>query len=182
MAGPRLAKSGTNGAGSPTTSRPCGPTFAQINREGWLRVAENRAGRVAGSTPRPHICAEINRTNSGDRSRPHNPGLRRGEIKPQTSDWKRPWGLGRQQEKLPASQERSWKDPQGPRVCTRPPTLEPAPEGPSLIVGRGVKDWNPVESGAGTIAPSRPLPHVQRHSTATSVTPPREHLRLRPFK
>ena len=28
VAGPRLAESGTNGAGSPSTSRPCGPTFA----------------------------------------------------------------------------------------------------------------------------------------------------------
>ena len=28
VAGPRLAECGTNGAGSPTTSRPCGPTFA----------------------------------------------------------------------------------------------------------------------------------------------------------
>ena len=28
MAGPRLAECGTNRAGSPTTSRPCGPTFA----------------------------------------------------------------------------------------------------------------------------------------------------------
>ena len=34
VAGPRLAECGTNRAGSPTTSRPCGPTFAQINPEG----------------------------------------------------------------------------------------------------------------------------------------------------
>ena len=34
VAGPRLAECGTNGAGSPSTSRPCGPTFAQINPEG----------------------------------------------------------------------------------------------------------------------------------------------------
>ena len=34
VAGPRLAECGTHGAGSPTTSRPCGPTFAQINPEG----------------------------------------------------------------------------------------------------------------------------------------------------
>ena len=27
MAGPRLAECGTNGAGSPSTSRPCGPTL-----------------------------------------------------------------------------------------------------------------------------------------------------------
>ena len=42
-----------------------------------------------------------------------------------------------------------------------------------MTVGGGVKDWSPVESGAGTIAPSRPRPHIQRHSPATSVTPPR---------
>ena len=30
-----------------------------------------------------------------------------------------------------------------------------------------------MESGAGTIASSRPLPHAQCHSAATSVTPPR---------
>ena len=34
VAGLRLAECGTNGAGSPSNSRPCGPTFAQINREG----------------------------------------------------------------------------------------------------------------------------------------------------
>ena len=52
----RLAECGTNGAGSPTTSRHCGPTFAQINLM------------------------------NGERSRPPNPGLQLGEIKPQTSD------------------------------------------------------------------------------------------------
>ena len=30
-----------------------------------------------------------------------------------------------------------------------------------------------MESGVGTIAPSRPLPHVQCHSTATRITLPR---------
>ena len=64
-------------------------------------------------------------------------------------------------------------DPQGPRVCTGPPTREPAPEGPNLIVGsRGSDDRNPAESGADAIAPSQPLPHVQHHSAATSVTLP----------
>ena len=47
VAGPRLAECGTNGAGSLTTGRPCGPTFAQINREGrtqsggeWQRMGQ----------------------------------------------------------------------------------------------------------------------------------------------
>ena len=31
VAGLRLVECGTNGAGSPSTSRPCNPTFVQIN-------------------------------------------------------------------------------------------------------------------------------------------------------
>ena len=34
----------------------------------------------------PHIRAQINRTNGREQSRPGNPGLQRGEIKPQTSE------------------------------------------------------------------------------------------------
>ena len=45
VAGPRLAECGTNGAGSPSTSRPCGPTFVQINLEG--RTQEWRRARQA---------------------------------------------------------------------------------------------------------------------------------------
>ena len=83
----RLAECGTNGAGSLTTSRPCDPTFTHRQTErARLRVAENRAGRVAGSTLRHHIRPQINRTNSRERNRPRNPGLQLGEIKPQTSD------------------------------------------------------------------------------------------------
>ena len=33
-AGLRLAECGMNGAGSPSTSRPCNPTFVRMNREG----------------------------------------------------------------------------------------------------------------------------------------------------
>ena len=67
VAGPRLEGCGTNGAGSLTTSRPCGPTFAHRETErAILRVAENGAGRAAGSTPWPHIRTQINWTNSGE--------------------------------------------------------------------------------------------------------------------
>ena len=44
MAGPRLA---TKGAGSLTTNRPCGPTFAQINREGRTQSGGEQ-GRQSG--------------------------------------------------------------------------------------------------------------------------------------
>ena len=47
VVGPRLAECGTNGAGSPSTSRPSGHTFAQINREGRTQSGgESGAGRV----------------------------------------------------------------------------------------------------------------------------------------
>ena len=60
MAGPRLAHSGTNGAGSLTTSRPCDPTFThRETKRAGLRVAENGEGREAGSTQRPHIRVRI---------------------------------------------------------------------------------------------------------------------------
>ena len=55
LAGLRLAECGTNGAGSPSTSRPCGHTFAQINREGRTRSGGERGRQSAGSTPQPHI-------------------------------------------------------------------------------------------------------------------------------
>ena len=47
VAGPRLAECGTKGAGSLTTSRPCSPTFAQINPEGWTQSGGER-GRQSG--------------------------------------------------------------------------------------------------------------------------------------
>ena len=57
VAGPRLEECGTKGAGSLTTSRPCGPTFAHRKTErAGLRVAENRAGREAA--PAPHSCTD----------------------------------------------------------------------------------------------------------------------------
>ena len=47
VAGPRLAECGTNRAGSLTTSRPCDPTFAQINPEGRTQEWQ-RTGRQSG--------------------------------------------------------------------------------------------------------------------------------------
>ena len=50
VAGLRLAECGTNGAGSPSTSRPCNSTFVQITERAGLRVAENGAGSTRGPT------------------------------------------------------------------------------------------------------------------------------------
>ena len=60
MAGPRLAECGTNGAGSLTTSRPCRPTVPQINQEDRTQSGGERGRQSAGSTLRPHTCAQIN--------------------------------------------------------------------------------------------------------------------------
>ena len=48
VAGPRLAECGTNRAGSPSTSRPCTPTFAQINREGQTQSGGERGRQSSG--------------------------------------------------------------------------------------------------------------------------------------
>ena len=55
VAGPRLAECETNGAGSPSTSRPCGHTFVLINQEGQTRSGGERGRQSEGSTPQPHI-------------------------------------------------------------------------------------------------------------------------------
>ena len=65
MVGLRLAECGMNGAGSLTTSRPCGPTLAQINQEGRTQSGRERGRQSAGSTPRPHTRAQINRDKQG---------------------------------------------------------------------------------------------------------------------
>ena len=49
VAGLRLAECGTNGAGSPSTSRPCNPTFVQINREGRTQSGGERGRQSSGS-------------------------------------------------------------------------------------------------------------------------------------
>ena len=48
VAGLRLEECGTNGAGSPSTSRPCNPTFAQINREGRTQSGGERGRQSSG--------------------------------------------------------------------------------------------------------------------------------------
>ena len=48
VAGPRLVECGTNRADSLTASRPCGPTFTQINREGWTQSGGERGRQSSG--------------------------------------------------------------------------------------------------------------------------------------
>ena len=56
VAGLRLAECGTNGSGSLTTSRPCGPTFAQINPEGQTQSGGEWGRQSGGQHPEaPHL-------------------------------------------------------------------------------------------------------------------------------
>ena len=48
LAGLRLAECGTNWAGSPSTSRPCNPTFVQINQEGRTQSGGERGRQSSG--------------------------------------------------------------------------------------------------------------------------------------
>ena len=48
VVGLRLAECGTNGAGSLSASRPCGPTFAQINPEGRTQSGGERGRQSSG--------------------------------------------------------------------------------------------------------------------------------------
>ena len=48
LAGPRLVECGTNRAGSLTTSRPCSPTFVQINQEGRTQSGGERGRQSSG--------------------------------------------------------------------------------------------------------------------------------------
>ena len=81
-------------------------THSKAAAGGPREVAYCGAGRA-----KLQLACEAAAGGPGDR--PHTPEFPRGEIKPQTSDCKHLWGLRQQQEKLPASQERSLERPTG---------------------------------------------------------------------
>ena len=65
----------------------------------------------------------------------------------------------------------SWKDPQGPTMCTNPPTQESAPEGPDLLGGRGGNEsWPRAQQAA--LFPLGPLRHIQYHTAVMWVALP----------
>ena len=72
VAVPTLAECGTNRAGSLTTSRPCGPTFAQINREGRTQSSGEWGRQSSGSHPAapnsPTDKPDKRRANEADRA------------------------------------------------------------------------------------------------------------------
>ena len=87
----------------------------------------------------PHLCADKPGGTTGEQDRPCNPGLQSGEIKPQNLRLKTPVGVEAAGETLSLTGE-FIGDTQDPRMYTKPPTEESAPEGPSLLVGSGRGD------------------------------------------
>ena len=107
----------------------------------------------------PHLSADKPGGTTGEWDRPHNPGVQRGELKPQSLWLKTPLGdWGGSGRNCQPYRRVCWRDPQGPRTYTNPPTQESAPEGPNLIVDSMGSDWKPAESGASGTVPSRILP------------------------
>ena len=71
-----------------------------------------------------------------------------------------------------------WRDQQGPRMYTNPPTLESAPEGLNLLVGNRGSDWKPAESQASGIVPSLNTPWLTAPQQRPRLPHPGEYLRL----
>ena len=74
---------------------------------------ENGAGRAVGSTPWPHIRAQIKQDEQRGAKQtvqPRAPAWENKSLKPLIENTP---GVGRQQEKLPASQERLLERPTG---------------------------------------------------------------------
>ena len=82
----------------------------------------------------PHLCAVPEGT-TGEQDRPCKPGFQCREnkaSKPLTVKTCRGCGSGRNSQ---PHRRVHWRDQQGPRMYTNPPTWESAPEGPNLLVG-----------------------------------------------
>ena len=97
---------------------------------------------------------------AGEWSRPYNPGLQCREIKPQPLIENSCGGWGSTRRNSQSHRRVRWRDPQGPRACTSPPTWDSAPEGPNLIVGSRGSNWNPAEWSKCHCSLSAPPPHT----------------------
>ena len=90
----------------------------------------------------PHLWVDKLGGTAGEQSRPSNPGLQRGEIKPQTSHLKTPVGVEATAGETPSlTGEFLGETHRGlEHAQAQPPTPESAPVGPNLIVGSGGSD------------------------------------------
>ena len=76
-----------------------------------------------------------------------------------------------------------WRDPQGLRMYTNPPTQESAPEGPNLLVGSRGSERKLAKGQASTIVPSlAPPPHTATQRSNSVLPCPGEYLRICPLE
>ena len=128
---------------------------------GWLA-----AGRLGGPI---FVCRYTGRNNWGARQtiQPRVPVWENKTSESLTEKICGGWGSRRNSQ---PHRTVHWRDLQGPRMYTNPPTWESAPEGPNLLVSSRGGNWKPAESRASNIVPSRtPLPNtVPQHSNVDS--------------
>ena len=107
------------------------------------------AGGVVGPT-----CVDKQGGTTGERDRLCNPGFQhRKKEASKPLAVKTHGGCSSRRNSQP-QQRACWRDQQGPRMYTNPPTQESAPEGPKLLVDSVRSDYKPAESEASSIVPS----------------------------
>ena len=122
-------------------------------------------------------CRKTRRNNWGARQTTQ-PRIPAQEIKPQKPLTKKISGGCIIRRNSQSHRRLCWRDPQGPRMYTNPPTQESAPGGPNLIVGsRGMTESQQRVEHCSLSDPS-PTYSVTRQPCGLPHFG--EHLRLRP--
>ena len=80
----------------------------------------------------PHLHVDKPGGTTGEQDRPHNPRFK-WENKASKPACKNLWGCSSGRNSQPHRRVQ-WRDPQGPRMYTNPPTQESAKEGPNFLV------------------------------------------------
>ena len=98
------------------------------------------------------------------------PSVGKLSLKPLAENTCGGWGGSRK--KSQPHRRIPWRDPQGPRMYTNPPTWNQHQKGPIClwVVGEVTENCQRVEQAA--LFPLGPLPHIQHHKKATCVAPP----------
>ena len=129
-------------------------TFNQTGRRGGQGQLGREDLQQGGSwwTPkggwqrgRSHIRVQINREEQlGSETDRTTQGSCQGKWSLKTLTENSCGGWGYSERRSQPHRRVPWRDPQGPRACTSPPTRESAREGPNLLVGGGGSDWEPA--------------------------------------
>ena len=142
----------TKGLKKKHSSRPVGGV--EMGHWGREDVWQGCSSWTEGS----HICMWINQRNNWgawQTKQPRVPVQGNKASKPLTVKTCGGYSSGRTSQ---TPRRVCWRDPQGPRRYTNPPTLESAPEEPNLLLDIRGSDWKPVGSWASGIISSWTLP------------------------